>query len=147
MKESSDPITSDEWLLRRVHKKDFVSLAPCTIDKYAFKPNVDGYFPDETGISLYRHSCIEHLESVLLKTPEEKRRNYGIVRVSVAILFESGLTVLREDDEDEPIVPGHVVIPQLNCKAYTDKKDAVLPLMKILADFVNANQSVLQLPL
>ncbi len=54
MKDQQDPITDDEWLLRRVHKEYFESLVPPLIRPYAFKPQLTGRFPDIAGISLYR---------------------------------------------------------------------------------------------
>ncbi len=58
MKDQGAPITDDEWLLRRVHANWFISLDPLRINPYAFKPQIGGDFPDTSGISFYRQSCV-----------------------------------------------------------------------------------------
>ena len=146
MKDQSDPITPDEWLLRRVHKNEFRPTEPPSIDKYAFKPNVAGNYPDEYGISLFRLACIENVEQIFAKTPASKRERYGVVRVLVSRLLEFGLIPIRDDDDEKPIVLGHVVIPELNSINYIDDKDAILPLMDRLADHASEPGNVLMQP-
>ena len=117
MKEQSETITKDEWLLRRVHKEyvDLGRLAPA-----GFKPiGAKGKNPDRRGISLYRQSCLQCANDVFQNTENEKKTNYGIASVSVEFLFRCGLGVLPDDDA----IPGHVLIPEINCVDYESSKD------------------------
>lgn len=45
------------------------------------------------------------------------------------------------------IVLGHVVLPSINSTVYSCDKDAILPSMKLLSDFVNEHQEFLLLAL
>jgi hypothetical protein len=146
MKDQQEPITDDEWLLRRVHKGYFESLVPPLIRPYAFKPQLTGRLPDTTGISLYRQSCLNRTEDIFVKTMDTKRHSFGIVRVPVSLLYSNGLNVIRDDDLDDPIVLGHVVVPEINSREYEQTKDSVVPLMKALSDYVNEHKEFLMLP-
>ena len=142
MKEQSEPTASDEWLVRRIHRKDIYGDPP-KVSLYAFKPIVDGKFPDDTGISLYRHDCLETVEQALRKVPPEKSGNYGIALLSVKFIRSIGLTIVPEDDEEEPIIPGHVVLREINSKRYKSDKDYVLALMDKLARHVNESNKLI----
>ena len=86
MKDQEAPITDDEWVLRRVHTDNFMSLDPPRINPYAFKPQLTGRFPATIGISFYRQACVADYNHVLSKTDEAKRDKYGIVRLPIAFL-------------------------------------------------------------
>lgn len=146
MKDQQDPITDNEWILRRVHQSWFAPAGPTAINPYAFKPQIGGDLPDTTGISFYRQSCIVDFNDILAKTVEARRPKYGIVRLPVSLLTSLGLNVERDDDVDAPIVLGHVIMPGINSINYSQDKDAVLPKMKLLADYVNEHQEFLRLP-
>lgn len=146
MKEQRDPITDDEWILRRVHLESFDSVDRPKINLYAFKPTVKGTYPDVTGISFYRQSCIEHVQDILVKTDEAKRRKYGVVRIPLTLLDSLGLVVVRDDDTEQPVVFGHVIMPAINSIVYSADKNSVLPKMKALADYVNEHQEFVLLP-
>ena len=68
------------------------------------------------------------------------------VRLPVSLLFSIGLSIVRDDDLDQPIVLGHVVVPQINSIVYEEAKDTLLPQMQQLSDYVNKHQAFLQLP-
>ncbi len=146
MKDQADPITDDEWILRRVHFDKFVSLDPPRINPYAFKPQVTGRSPDNTGISFYRQACVVVHHDILVKTDVAKCQKYGIVRVPIAFFSSLELHVHRDDDVEPPIILGHVVLPGINSENYVADKDGVMPLMKRLADYVNEHQTFLLLP-
>ena len=146
MKDQEAPITDDERVLRRVHTDNFMSLDPPRINPYAFKPQLTGRFPDTTGISFYRQACVADHNHVLSKTDEAKRDKYGIVRIPIAFLKSLNLDVHLDDDHDEPIVLGHVVMPGINSDNYTQDKDSVLPKMKLLAGYINEQREFLRLP-
>lgn len=146
MKDQGDPITDDEWILRRVHQDSFITIDPPRINPYAFKPQITGRYPDATGISFYRQACVAEHDDILAKTDEAKRFKYGIVKLSVAFLKSIDLNVLRDDDHGEPVVLGHVIMPGITSVEYVQDKDSVLPKLKALADYVNEHQEFLRLP-
>jgi len=146
MKDQGDPISDDEWILRRVHRDNFITLDPPRINPYAFKPQIKGDLPDTTGISFYRQACVVDHNDILAKTVEARREKYGIVRLPVTFLKSLHLEVKRDDDHAEPIFMGHVIMPGINSIEYDQNKDAVLPNMLALADYVNENQEFLRLP-
>ena len=146
MKDPGAPISEDEWLLRRVHLDCFDATKPPKINLYAFKPQVKGIYPDTSGISFYRQSCIQHIEDVLAKTDEAKRPKYGIVRLPLSLLSDHRLEVALEADNDPPIVLGHVVMPAINSIIYSKDKDSILPIMKLLSDYVNEHEEFLCVP-
>ena len=119
MKPEDDPITDDEWLLRRVRQELFPTPQYPVFSNEAFKPRYKGYDPDTDGISFFREACVDAPQDVLADVPAEKRAYNGIVRVSVAFLKSLGLTI---QNKPEPPIKGHVVIPQLNAGDYKADK-------------------------
>ena len=81
MKSESDPITDEEFLLRRVRIERFRYDRTPLVSPNAFEPRIVGRDPDTTGISLYREACLADPCDILATVPEEKRADYGIVRV------------------------------------------------------------------
>lgn len=134
MKSESDPITPDEWLLRRVHIHRFTPSRGCPISPNAFEPRYKGNDPDTDGISLYRQACLRSLEDLLQTIDPEKRDNVGIVRLQVSDLWNLQLTV-----KPAPVaaVPGHVVIPELNAAAYRASKARYAGLKQRLAELAS----------
>lgn len=114
-KGETEPITDDEWRLRRVWRDRF---GP-PVSPNAFEPRTKGRDIDTTGISLYRKACLESLEEILSTITTDKQPHYGIVQVPVALIKCLNLTVVIEPDER---VLGHVVIPELNATAYQADK-------------------------
>lgn len=145
MKSQEEPIADDEWLLRRVLKDNF-SQDRSRIIPHAFRPQIGGRNPDVTGISLYRQDCLNDILDILVKTDVAKRQNYGIVRLPVYFLGSIGLSVTCENDTEQPIVLGHVVMPGINSLNYLEDKNVILAKMKSLSDFVNENQEIILAP-
>ena len=54
LKDENDPITPDEWFLRRVHCDKFRTDKTPLISPNAFEPRIKGRDPDKDGISLFR---------------------------------------------------------------------------------------------
>lgn len=54
MKSEDDPITDDEWLLRRVRVEKFRTNKLPVVSPNAFEPRIRGRDPDGDGISLHR---------------------------------------------------------------------------------------------
>jgi hypothetical protein len=148
MKPPDEPISTDEWLVRRVHVNTFLKPLGTGLQDGAFVPRGEGsQRPDRTGISLYRLDCLVTPSDALASiVDEEKRRKTGLVRVSVSDIYRQSLSVKIEhdDNEDEALrIPGHVVIPELSFTCYADKtkkarlKVVIHELTKIGGD--NAN--------
>ncbi len=113
MKCETNPISDDEWLLRRVRREQFRTSAVPVISPNAFELRVRGRHPDYDGISLYRAACLADPCEVLQTISAERQDEYGIVRISVRFLHELKLSVQSRPAQ---AVKGHVVIPVLNAR-------------------------------
>jgi hypothetical protein len=144
MKDESEPITDDEWLLRRVRVEAFTQKRPDQpLSPNAFEPRVKGRDIDTTGISLYRLSCLREPTDVLVTVPLEKRDQVGIVRVSVQTLKRLGLTVRSEPDAR---VAGHVCITELNATDYAADKSKFTAVKEALAAEANQTENIVRYP-
>ena len=143
MKPESSPITDDEYLLRRVHRDRFRSDRAPGVSPNAFEPRVKGRDPDADGISLYREACVADATDILATIPEDKRSEYAIVRVPVALLKGLELTARSVPDDR---IPGHVVIPELNAADYEADKTRFTPVKLALATAASGDDAVLQRP-
>ncbi|MBY0231035.1 MAG: hypothetical protein K2W96_17250 [Gemmataceae bacterium] len=143
MKDEGDPITPDEWLIRRIPLKRFRKDEVPIVSPGAFEPRLKGRDVDETGISLYRQACLAHPSEALATVPEERRHEDALVRVQVAFLLAQGLSVRPERDER---VKGHVVIPELNALDYRAKKATLSVKQLALAEEASKDENILQRP-
>lgn len=144
MKSEDEPISDDEWLLRRVYVDRFPRAGNDAFSPRTFEPRINGRDPDVDGISLYRLDCVATPAEVLKKIADPaKHRKNGVVRVavvSVRSLQEMRLSIVPSPDEDFPLenrIAGHVLIPELNSNAYAADKDRFLPVLKALADLAS----------
>ena len=119
MKPETDPITDDEWLLRRIHTDH---IHEGRIAERAFRPRLSGRDPDTNGISLYRLTCLQNPAEILATIPEERRPLSGIVHIPVKLILDLGMTVKIEPDSR---VLGHVVIPEMNADGYISNAEQV----------------------
>lgn len=143
MKPETDPITDDEWLLRRVRVERFRTDKTPIISPNAFEPRVKGRDIDHDGISLYREACLSAPTDILATVVEDRRHEYGIVRVPVSLLKALNLSVrIRSDDR----VLGHVVIPELNAKAYNADKASFIAIKEQLAAVASENENIVCCP-
>jgi hypothetical protein len=143
MKSEADPITDDEWLLRRIHKDRFKTNRVPIISPSAFEPRVKGRDPDVDGISLYREACLASPDEILATVAEEKRHEYAIVRVPVSALQELELSVDLKPDER---VKGHVIIPELNATDYAATKSVFTPTLLDLARLASQDENIVRTP-
>jgi tRNA pseudouridine55 synthase len=125
MKSEADPITDDEWLLRRVPLPQFRTDRLPIISPNAFEPRIKGRDVDADGISLYRAACLNDPGEILEPVAAERRQEYGIVRLSVSFLKSLGLSVRNSPDDR---VKGHVVLPELNAVDYQRDKGRYVPI-------------------
>ena len=145
MKTETDPITDDEWLLRRVRIELFRNDQTQIISPDTFKPRLPGKkvrHPDTEGISLYRQACLESAEDILATVAENRRHEYGIVRIPVSLLKTLKLSVKISQD----CIVGHVVIPELNATAYQENKDNFTSIKEQLATVASEETNILRRP-
>ena len=131
MKVETDPISEDEWLLRRVRLDQLPTEEEPRVSPNAFEPRTKGREPDTNGISLYRESCLASPYDILAAVAEAKLPSTGIVRVPVSLLTSLNLAVVIDID---PRVRGHVVVPKLNAVDYMADKPAFTPIKRRLAN-------------
>lgn len=143
MKPETDSITDDEWLLRRVRVERFRTDKTPIISPNAFEPRVKGRDIDHDGISLYREACVSAPADILATVAEDKRHEYGIVRVPVSLLKALNLSVQIHQD---PRVLGHVVIPELNAAAYEADKAPFTPIKERLATVASEDANIVRRP-
>jgi hypothetical protein len=143
MKSETDPITGDEWLLRRVRVEKYQTNKVPIVSPNAFEPRVKGREPDTDGISLYRAACLSDPSEVLATVAPERRHEYEIVRVRVSALESLGLSVQSMPDER---IKGHVVIPELNATAYSAEKARFTPIKLQLATEASKAENIVRQP-
>lgn len=143
MKAEDEPITDDEWLLRRVHRERFRTDSLPLISPGAFEPRCKGRDIDTDGISLFRSACLNDPSDILAEIAEEKRPSIGIVRISKAFLSMLGLNVVGRP---VPAITGHVVIPELNADDYKANKAKFIPFLKDIADEASKDENVIRWP-
>ena len=143
MKSEADPITEDEWLLRRVYKDRFRSEKVPVISPSAFEPRIKSREPDDDGISLYREACLFSPEDVLTNVADHKRDSFGIVRLPVRAFYDLGLTIESKPDDR---IPGHVVIPGLSASAFAASKQSLTPILLGLARLASEEENIVRDP-
>ncbi len=144
MKSEADPITDDEWLLRRVHKERFKMERAPIISPSAFEPRIKGRDPDTDGISLYRESCLTSPEEILATIAADKRDQYAIVRIPMAVVRQLQLAVKSQPDDR---VAGHVVLSALNANDYAAAKSKFTPVLLDLARVASQDENIVREPL
>ena len=108
MKTESEPVTGDEILLRLIWE---TYVRP--EDELSIRPNGFGPKPNERdGISVFRMACLNSADEVMAVIAPVKRARYAIVAIPASAVFALGMTVVPDPIPD---VPGHAVIPELNC--------------------------------
>ena len=143
MKAETDPITDDEWLLRRVRNEKFRTDKLPVISPNAFEPRIKGRDPDTDGINFYRASCLSDPCEVLATIHLERRDEYGIVRISVALLKSLQLSVTSKSDDR---IRGHVVVPELNSVDYESEKSRFTPIKERLAAMAREDENIVRRP-
>ena len=137
MIDQADPVTSDEFVLRRIPgNPDYYKPELDTpIVRTAFEPNRN----DTDGVSLYR---------ALFVSPEEvwssgnKPRGYYVAQLSVYAIEALGLTVVPAPRKDD--LPGHAIIPELRLSEFKADKRTSKTIQRELAKL--ASQAVLLEP-
>lgn len=143
MKSEDDPITDDEFLLRRIWKDRFRTNNVPIISPNAFEPRFKGRDVDTDGISLYREACLQSPDAILATIPWERRAETGIVRIQVGFLKSLSLSVEKKPGEQ---VPGHVVIPELNARDYQSDKGRFTAIKYRMAIEASKEENIVRQP-
>jgi hypothetical protein len=126
------PVTPDEWLVRLVWGTFYKATDRVAVRPSAFTPK-----PSESdGISVFRLACLPSAEAALEVIAPAKRGKYAVALVPAAAVFALGMTVAPA-----PIstVPGHAVIPELNCVSDVADADRLQDVKFQLATLATAN--------
>jgi hypothetical protein len=142
-KSESEPVSEDEWLLRRVRKERVKRNRVPMIGPAAFEPRINGRDPDVDGISLFRLACLNDVMELIENIAPEKRTLQGIVRVPVALIRSLGLTI---DVKPVSFVPGHVVLREINASAFANREDWLPAVLEELAKAASEPGNVLIWP-
>lgn len=143
MKDEAEPITEDEWLLRRVYHDKFRTDKVPHISPSAFEPRVKGRDPDTTGISLYRAACMADPAEALATVAADRRHEFALVRIPMTLLRQLGLSARIERDDR---IKGHVVIPELNANDFKANKSLFTPIQLALAEEASKDENIVLRP-
>jgi hypothetical protein len=147
LKDESEPITDDEWLVRRVPANRFRTHKVPYVSPGAFEPRVKGEAPDEEGISLYRLACLGSIQPILDFIGDPRKQLLtGFVRMRVSEIRGLGLSIVADRDND---LVGHVVIPELSAEAWRDtehRRPACRQYMMELAELASRPDAILYGP-
>ena len=143
MKSEDEPISADEWLLRRVRKEKFRTDKNPLISPNAFEPRIKGDHPDTDGISLFREACQQIPTDILSAIASDKRGENGIVKIPVTLIQQLGMSVKMIRDEQ---ISGHVVIPELNAVDYANAKMKFVLIKEALANEASKDMNIILYP-
>ena len=125
MKSENDPVSKDEFVLRRIHKNHFNPALRLPVIRFAFRPTPK----DKTGLSVFRQLFVAPSE---LAATGRKPGEYYIARLSVRdVIDQLGLSVAPDPDEKQP--RGHALIPELHASnaGQPRAKEVQLMLVKL----------------
>jgi hypothetical protein len=143
MKDEAEPITDDEWLLRRVHLDRFRTDKVPLVSPGAFEPRFKGRDPDTTGISLYRADGLADPSEALATVPADRGHEYAVVRIPMSLLKQLKLSARIEPDEP---IKGPVVIPELNANDFKANKTLFTPKQLALAEEASKDENIVRRP-
>jgi hypothetical protein len=110
MKSEDEPITPDEFVIRLIWH-EFLRLGETVaVQAVAFKPRDN----ESDGISVFRLACLSDPTDALQAISTDKRGKYALALLKVEDLKKLSLSVVPAKIDS---VPGHAVIPELNCHA------------------------------
>jgi hypothetical protein len=122
-----EPVSDQEYILRRVHANHFQADLPTPIQRAAFCPSKS----DQTGLSCYRERFVETYLQVLTAVPPDRRGKYYVCRLCVSDLMRLGLTVVPDPSPQD--IPGHCIIPELSKPKYDANHDRLAEVQFELA--------------
>lgn len=117
----ADPVSPDEWLLRRVpysKQNNIINLSdPQPIDRQAFRPSSN----DHDGLSIFRELFVT-AEQIADDYRQRKGKECYVVRIKARTLLDQpiGANLAPAPIND---LPGHTLVPELNLNFQkSDKK-------------------------
>lgn len=116
MKDESDPVSPDEFILRRIpNLPNYINLSlPIPVTNAGFSPTND----DVDGLSVYREKFVTAKE---IAEAGRSDAGYYVVRFKAEDLLNLGMTL--DPDPQEGELSGHTLIPELSQTAkIQDKK-------------------------
>lgn len=124
----SDPISADEYILRRILNDpgDIDLNLRLPVNRKVFRPTEY----DLDGISLHRELFVTAEE---VSKDGTNPKGYHVVRMPVQELHAIGISVLADPVTDDNALPGHCIIPDITTNSV--RKD----LQAKLAELVNLN--------
>src|SRR5262245_16631952 len=120
----SDPIALDEFVLRRIHKNQFIASNPTPVQRNAFEPKP----ADTKGISVYREAIVTAAQ---IAAAGAKAGEYYVARLALRDLHALGLSIIADPQAGE--LPGHCAIPELNWQSFQQNKQRSKELQRELA--------------
>lgn len=140
MKSEADPVTHDESVLRMVWHEHFKPDCDPKVRPSAIEPKgKKARSPEVKGISVWREACLDAPTDPLQTIKEDKRGRYYIARLGVSDLVVLGLSVVPDPRSESPAIPGHALIPELNCNDYQADKVRWEPVLQRLAELASAD--------
>ncbi len=130
MTQESDPITAQEFVLRRIHKNQVILTSPTPIQRNAFEPKPR----DDTGISVYREAIVS---AAAVAAAGAKAGEYYVARLAITDLIRLGLTLIPDPQPGE--LPGHCVIPELTWQSFQQNKQSSKEVQRNLAQLASQN--------
>lgn len=102
MNSQHDPISDDEFLLRRVLRGDVDVNLPVPVQREGFRPTTR----DIDGISLFRERFVSPSE---VANGNKGPTEYYVIRLRASDIRGLGLSILPDVKDDQ--LPGHSLIP------------------------------------
>lgn len=132
MTDQQDPISPDEYVLRRI-PKDKNRYDPSLnepVQRIAFEPSKW----DIDGISVFRERFVSATDLAKAGT---NNNGYCVARLSVSNLFALGLTIVPDPRDDQP--PGHALIPELSISEMKQNKTKCKETQRELSKLAGRN--------
>ena len=124
MKDQRDPVSPDEYVLRRV-------LSEYCDPSLSEPVHPQGFYPtskDMDGISVFRALFVSPDR---VASSGKNPKGYYVARLRVSDIIALGLTVIPNPKDDQ--LPGHALLPGLSTIEYTKNKNNIKVLMYKLA--------------
>jgi len=137
-KAETDPITDDEFLLRRIRRERLRPDQTPIISFKAFEPRTKGREPDVDGISMFRLACLANPGAIVGDATDN-----GVVQIPASELRRLGLTI---NSSPVPSIPGHVVIRELNAAEWLNSKNRLKMIAEELAVVASQPSNILIWP-
>lgn len=132
MTDQQDPISPDEYVLRRIpkDKSRYNPSLPEPVQRIAFEPSKW----DVDGISVFRELFVS--ADALVKAGTNNN-GYCVTRLSVSELIALGLTIVPDPRNEQP--PGHAIIPELSISEWNQNKTKCKEIQRKLAKLAGMN--------